>query len=202
MKQRQRLRLRSHSLFDTFITAGVKSWALLYGVMLSNQKKFLRRSLKLFFFLLKRRTPCHSVYMFYAKQQRIRAWALTPTIDQNSHCYNTLPVFLLCCLFFPWKRIIKKTSATARAKEKVSAREKGRGCREIVFIACGRWMMAQHKNPTKASRWSLCDSKTPNVRWRFLPVTYESYLSKQRQELAGWYANEAALLRWQIMLKK
>lgn len=167
MEQRQRLRLRSHSLFDTFITAGVKSWALLYGVMLSNQKKFLRRSLKLFFFLLKRRTPCHSVYMFYAKQQRIRAWALTLTIDQNSQRYNTLPVFLLCCLFFPWKRIIKKTSATARAKEKVSAREKGRGCREIVFIACGRWMMARHKNPTKASRWSLCDSKTPNVRWRF-----------------------------------
>ncbi len=189
--------------FDISTTAGVRSWAFLYKIMLSNQNKFLRRSLKLFF-SLKRQTLCHSLHMFYAKHRRRRAWALTETIDQTFLRYQyTAYYFLPLLSFLPMKENYKKDlQRRKRERENVSAGGEERECGAIVFIACGRWMMAQHKNPTKPSRWSLCDSKTPNVRWRFLPVTYESYLSKQRQELAGWYDNEAALLQWQIMLKR
>lgn len=122
----------------------------------------------------------------------------------NPLCYQYSAYYFLALLsFLPMKENYKKDlHHCKRGRESECTGESEGETREIVFIACGRWMMAQHKNRTKLSRWSLCDSKTPNVRWRFLPVTYESYLSKQRQELEGWYANEAALLWWQIMFKK
>lgn len=68
--------------------------------MITDQNKFLGRSLKLFS-SLKRHPPCHSVYMFYANQQRIRARALTLTVDQTSHWYQCTAEYFLALLSFP-----------------------------------------------------------------------------------------------------
>lgn len=120
-----------------------------------------------FFHYFKRfKTECQSLLMIYAKKDKEGTSnntgnASNAPLYQRAACY-----FLALLSFLRMKGNSKKDPQHAR--EGKVRRGWGLGGwggkrvqQEIDFIVCGRWMMAQHKNPTKASRWSLCDSKAP-----------------------------------------
>lgn len=132
---------------------------------------------------LKRRTIRRSASMFYAKQQKIRAGALTQMIARTSHSYqHTACYFLPLLSLSPMKGNIKKGLSNCTSRRRRRKKSAGGGVEregvEIAFIACGRWMMAQHKNPTKNWADGACVTVKPQTSAEgFLPVTYESYLS-------------------------
>lgn len=142
---------RCYSFPATFPAgAKVKSWTPMFQTRTQPIYFF-------FFMILKdsKQNVNHS-WWFMRKKTR-RAQAITPAMHQTLHFTSVLPaIFLLCCLFCAWKGILKKIS-NMQEREKWGGeggwRSGGKRVQqEIDFIVCGRWMMAQHKNPHQSEQ--------------------------------------------------
>lgn len=133
-------------------SSGSKSQKLNTDVSNSNTT-----NLFFYFFILKESKQNVNHSWWFMRKKTRRAQAITPAMHQTLHFTSVLPaIFLLCCLFCAWKGILKKIS-NMQEREKWGGeggwRSGGKRVQqEIDFIVCGRWMMAQHKNPHQSEQ--------------------------------------------------